>query len=33
MFDPDTRDIVAVGSIDWDTGAWASNWWRISISP
>ena len=32
IYDPDTSDVVAVGSIDWETGTIAQHYWRISIS-
>jgi hypothetical protein len=32
FFDPDTRDIVSVGTIDWDTGIRSPNYWRLHLS-
>ncbi len=33
FYDPDTRDVVGIGSIDWESAVWAPNYWRIQITP
>jgi hypothetical protein len=32
FFDPETRDIVTIGGIDWDTGMKSPNYWRLHLS-
>lgn len=32
FFDPDTRDIVSIGSIDWDTSMDPGHYWRLKIT-
>jgi hypothetical protein len=32
FFDPDTRDIVSIGTLDWDTGMNPGTYWRLRIT-
>jgi hypothetical protein len=32
LYDPDTKDIVTMGTIDWDTGIVVPNYWRMHLS-
>jgi hypothetical protein len=33
FYDPDSRDIVSIGGIDWDTEIASINFWRLHVSP
>jgi hypothetical protein len=33
FYDPDTRDVMSIGGIDWDTSMASSVYWRLKITP
>jgi sugar lactone lactonase YvrE len=33
FYDPDTRDVMSIGGIDWDTSMYSPVYWRLKITP